>query len=207
MALSDIVSEVDLIIARGDLYDTDIKAEIWRAHRHYEREYNLKHMHTLAKTESIVADTRSYSWSFSEEVKAVRGFWRTDDDGNKIELPVIPEFRVYASEEAYPTGVVLDGRTGFRFDNTPSQAFTLETELFLYTTRDDSDEATSWLIENADDLLIARAVMRLAAKDADPELFAIQSSVERELRETLINSELEFTEGGTQREMIYADHV
>lgn len=202
VVLSDLVTEVDSYLNRGDLYDANIKDELRRAVRQLERKYDFAYMHDRSQSISVVADTRAYAWGITPTIKKLNYAWREDADGKTIKIPVIEQPQLWQTEAAYPQGLIINGRTGIVFDNTPSTAFTLYLDLFLFSTWSDDDASEHWLFDNADEVLIHQAIKRLAVRDDDDELFQKHQALEAEALDLLIEADLIYTDFGGSHDSV-----
>jgi len=173
MNLGDFKSQISGNIRRGAALDDRIPTFIRQAARWIERNHTLQYMKSRATitVDPAVSDTPRYVELSGTLIKSVIWF-RWVDDGAYTWLKWKPETEFLELETATPRYYDLDGVSHIVLSSTPSETLTGELYLARYTSWPTADNAEPWLLENAEDVLEARAMINFGKYVRDPQVVA-----------------------------------
>lgn len=192
MNLGELHQEIKLSLARGSELDSIIPGFVRRAAKWLERNYTFAYMRQFLELhiDLETATTPGYIELGRGAPKAINMFRWIGDDGEYSYLKRIEPKEVAVRATGVATGYWLDGVKRIVLSATPTQNLNGELQLARYTAWPaNADEFEHWLIDQAEDVLIAQTLMMMAPRLRDPRLIDTYKSVRDEGLTTLINAE------------------
>jgi hypothetical protein len=207
MTLGDFKTRVKNGIRRNDTADSLIEPAAAAATRWLERNYTFLYMMQFRRfTISASAnDPRQLSLP-SSRVKAVRMLRIEKDSGYFHYVPLIDPKDMTRVHEGLPEGYWLDGRQRIWIDATPTEDLSAEIQFSEYSIFPTQDSETSWLIDNAEDVLQAQTIMFLAPELRDQKVFQFYQRLRDEGLKTLLLAEDEGKYQNMEAQMRYTNH-
>ena len=190
MSLADVHTQVSRLINRGSTFDSQIPSFVKQAARFIERNYTLKYMERV--TPIFIAEGESEFYYNEGKIKSIE-FIRLDlDSGEYIFLKKGDPEDFEISKIGRPSAYWLEDETSrLVLDRTADLDYNGTMFAAKFTSWPTDDSKTPWLVENAEEILIARAVFYMAPLIRNPQLGAWQSQIWNEGIMTLLNSDQE----------------
>lgn len=202
MNLGEFHSSVSAEINRGAAHDAAIPDAVRRAARWLERNYTFRYMEI--KTLISYSAGIDYVDAFLiDKTKKIMDLAINDTDGTVDHLDQVEPIDLHEKETAKPTSWYLLQTSTYIWTNTViDQAYTGYVHRAQYTTWPTS-LATSgiWLIDNAEDVLLAQAMILLAPRMRAPELAALYGKMRDEGLRTLVMADEEQRSSGAVLQM------
>ncbi len=200
MSLGTFKTLVSGEVNKGVLHDTAIAARIRMAARWFERNYSMRYMHrwveftidsTVVEPRLIVPPPRVKSYEFFRIVAA---------DGTLHYLNKIAAADVLNLPTQEPSRFWLDGDQNLVLDSDPKENYAAEIGYFQYTDWDSLDDNQNpWLVENAEDAMLAQTMIYMAAfLREDNEFLARYQLMRNESLNTIITADEEFLHGASE---------
>ncbi len=182
---------VSRAIRRGTKYDDDIPGYAADAVRELEDLENWKHMWVEDETKTLTIGTAQLDLGTGIKVKSVRFLKLIDENGAYIPLAKVQKEQVIStnlSDNQRPTAFWMINRDLIGLDEKPNIAYKYSVGYFQYSTSPLVD-TLSWLTF-AEDLLIARTIMKMQPLLRDDKLIQRWGQIEANRMPTLLESEL-----------------
>jgi len=189
--LSTIHTDVKAAIARGTAWDSQIPGWVRRAARWIERNNDLPYMKIYASF-AIDADAPEPRLiTLPTELKSFGddGFVRiVNADGTFSYLSnLAPQTQKEILVEP-PQFFWLSGHNEIWLNSTPEEDLSCEIYYVRYSTWPTLDTATHWLIDNAEDLLIAQTMVMMAPSLRDISVLQLWKGLRDEALATVVRS-------------------
>lgn len=204
MNLGDFKSQINGNIRRGTSLDARIPTFIRQAARWIERNKTLQYMKVLA-TISIDPDTNDaprFIELTGTLIKSVIFFRWIDDEGTYLYLRNWDPAKFTALESGTPRYYWLDGVSRIVLTTTPDEVLSGELQVSRYTSWPTNNDATHWLLDNAEDVLEAQTMIQFAKYVRDAELQQHWRAIRDEGLVTLYAAEQEFEYSNTDLQMV-----
>lgn len=208
MNLGEFHDEVSATIARGTAMDAHIPGYTRRAARWLERNYTFAYMKQFLELviDLDVASTPRYIELGPGAPKSIPMFRWVNDDGGFTYLKKIDPWEVtaYSTEEGLiPSGYWLDGIKRIVLAHTPTTNLNGEISLVRYTPWPSQETFTHWLLDNAEDVLLAQTLFMMAPRLRAPNMRQEYQAMRDEGLNTLLRAEDEFQYQGDSGSMGY----
>lgn len=157
--LGSVHASVSRWLRRGNVFDADIPDLVRMAARSIERNYTLKYMERYVSfvISSLGTEPRAINLP-SKRIKKIQSIRLPLENGKFFSLRLIDPRELHSNRTGMPEGYWLDGMDYIWFDNLPDKDYPAEMVYDEYTAWPTALDATNWLIENADDLLVAHTL-------------------------------------------------
>jgi hypothetical protein len=169
-----------------------------------ERNWTLQYMKRFVTFSFDTASTEPRALTPPSRPKSIKFVRIIKADGTFHYIKRVNPRDVIGVEVKIPDGFWLDAFDFIWFDNTPDQDYSAE---MLYIQKTDwdgvQDNGTHWLIDNAEDTLLARAILQLAPSIREPKLIAWYDKLWQEGIRTLLLEDDETNYDGTDESMTY----
>lgn len=176
--LGDIHDEVRANIRRGTSLDGLIPGFVRKAALWIERNNTLQYMRKFATISvDASADTARYITLEDTRIKSVELFRWNLSDGTYQDLALRSPKDFLGLEVGTPSAYWLDGVERLVLASTPGENLSGELQVNRYTSWPTSLTATHWLIDNAEDILEAMAMVNFAKHARDPDLLSFWKGV------------------------------
>lgn len=174
MNLGEFEAELKQIIRRGDSLDPVIPGFIRRAAFWIERNKTLNYMLRFGDLEidPAVTDTPRYVELEGTRIKSIPMFRWVGADGTFQYLKKTDPRDMGALESGVPGFYWMSGVSTIVLSGTPDQVLNGELWVARYSAWPTTDGATHYLLDNAEDVLQARAMINVANHVRDSELRA-----------------------------------
>lgn len=210
MILGDFHEMVDLSLGRGSAVTDLIPSFTRQAVRWMERNHTFAYMQQFVLLELDVSalDTPRYIELGPGAPKAIPFFRWVGDDGYyaKVERisPADQDFLADATAAKPPTGYWLDGIARLVLNATPTEDLSGELRLDRYTSWPvENDDFEHWLMDYAEDVLLAQTLLGLSARLRDPKLRETYKEMRDEGLHTLLRADEELQFSGQTARMEY----
>ena len=197
--LSEFTSLVKAEANQGTRLDTVIPGAIRRAARFIETNYSFLYMERFQQaTLDVSAENPRFLPFPGESTKKINFVRYAQTFGSVSEYvylkPIDPIDNTLIVNTSNPTAYWLTGdETGARFmvlNRTGTENLDLEIHSVEYSTWPESDTATHWLLNNAEDALLAKTMQRLARYAEEPDWLQVYKEPwEEAIRVTLMADE------------------
>lgn len=206
MDLGEFTAEMKAIIRRGDSLDAVIPGFIRRAAFWLERNKTLNYMLRFGDLEidPSTTDTPRYIELDNTRIKSIPMLRWVNDDGEFLYVTKTDPRDVKLLEAGTPAFYWLSGVSTIVLSSTPDEVLTGELWVARYSAWPTNDEATHWLLENAEDVLQARAMLNAAKYVRDMELASHWKSIFDEALIGLYAAEEELTWDNSDLRMGYS---
>lgn len=209
MNLGDFHEVVSSALARGTALDEQIPSFVRQAARWLERNYTFNYMKQFVGVSIDVSelDTPRYIELGAQVPKAIPFFRWVMGDGSYQKCD-----RVEASDQDSltdataalpPTGFWLDGVRRLVLNQTPTEDLEGELRLDRYTAWSTDDDFEHWLIDYAEDVLLARTMIHLGARTKDRKLMEFYAPLFKDGITGLLLAEDELAYAGQTARMEY----
>jgi hypothetical protein len=190
MLLGEFHNEISSIIGRGSQYNTAIPAWTRRACRWLERNYTLQYMKQFVSVtiDLAVASTPRYIELGSAPLKSIKMFrWIVNEE--YFNLKMIDPEDLDRLEVGQPRQYWLDGVRRIVLDKTPDENLEGELQLIRYSSWPTELTAGHYLLDAAEDVLMAQTLIMAAPVLRDPKLISTWTQVRDEGLNTLTRSD------------------
>lgn len=173
--------------------DALIPGYVRRAALWMERNYSFQYMHQfyLLNIDLEVATTPRYVEWGPGVPKSILLFRWVNEDGEYTNLKRIDPRAQNALVSGTPSAYWLDGIRRIVLATTPDENLNGELQLVKYTPWPAEETFTHWLIDRAEDVLLAQTLMLMATRLRDDRLIATWKATRDEGLDTLIRAEEE----------------
>lgn len=207
MNLGEFHEMISQNIRRGDAVDAFIPGFVRKGARWIERNHTLQYMRKFA---TVLIDPEDedarYISLLDTQIKSVEMLRWIGDDGSYA-YATLRDPRDYSElVEGTPEGYWLDGVSRIVLNTTPDEEITGELMVTRYTSWPTATSATHWLIDNAEDILEAQAMINFGKHARDAELMAFWKSIRDEAIMGLYAAEREFQDSNVDWRMEYNGH-
>lgn len=205
MTLGELHTLVSSSIARGTTLDAQIPAFVRMAARWLERNYTFKYMERFRQFtfDTTATEPRRITMASGrvKKIEMARGVYT---DGSFQKQKQIDPEELNSIQEGMPKSFWLDGVNCIVFDKTPDENYTEEMKIIEYTSWPTATSAETWLTVNAEDLLLARAMMHMAPFLRDPKVIQYWKELYSTSLQTVLNADQELRDGARSDVMNYA---
>lgn len=196
MLVSTFFSQVSSVIRRGTTLDADIPAAFAGALQFIEQNYSLAYMRRVS-TLAVSPLVRSFTWSGlnAASLKSIHQIRWLDDDSRWNRLIKVEELDFVDTSGPIPSGyivnkeIAMDGTESqvFEMDSYFSEATELNITAYHFTKwTGDTAAANIWLLNNAQQLMLARTMINIAPIMRDGDLLSMYQASWQEHVATLI---------------------
>lgn len=200
MNLGDFHSVISNEANKGSSFSDVIPAKVRQAARWVERNATLKYMERF-----VEASLSDRCWNFpTTRIKSIIFVRHLLENGKYKQIIQVDPQQVVSIDEGIPDGFWIDGDDHFWFDAFPSEG-NLELELLLVEYSDWPTDLTKthWLIDNAEDLLIAQTMILLAPTAREPEWIGMYTKSRDEALRTLLLADEELRQSARSERMVF----
>lgn len=176
------------------------KAALW-----IERNKTLNYMKKFAEIsiDPNSAETPRYITLVDTGIKSVLLFRWTLDDGSYADLSLRNPRDFTKLEVGTPSSYWLDGNTRIVLSSTPDEVLSGELQVARYSSWPASDASSHWLMDYAEDILEAQAMINFGKHARDPELMAYWKAIRDEGLIGLYAADEEFAYDNSDLRMEY----
>ncbi len=176
--LGDLQDQIRANIRRGTSLDDLIPGFIRKAALWIERNNTLQYMNKFAtiSVDASSSDAR-YITLESTRIKKVTLFRWVGSDGSYQDLSLRQPGDFLSLETGVPSAYWLDGVERLVLSAKPGENLNGELQVARYTAWPTSLSSEHWLIDNAEDVLEARAMINFAKHARDAELMAFWQKI------------------------------
>jgi hypothetical protein len=195
MDLQTLHSEISKAIARGTAYDARIPAYAKMAARYIERNYTFQYMNIFATFEVDADAVEPRLITLPARMKKDIFVRLVLDEGEYQPLQKIDPQQQHTLVTEVPTGYFLSGDDRIWLAQTPEEDYDGEIFYTRFTTWPTAPDATNWLLNYADDVLIAQTMVFMAPLLRDPDAGALWGAMNQMAMKSLLDAdfELEFS--------------
>jgi len=198
MTLSDFIAVVRSATLRGNALDAQIGPAIRRAVLFIESNYNMPYMRRKIDVAVAVDDTAVVLNDTTHQAGRLKSIERVrfNDGGDWYYLKQVDSWQLVSNEAEAPVAFELTSTLSaagatevtLTFDSAWAEAQTLEIWGFWRTEIDLTNPSSAgiWLINNAEDVLLARTMMNMAPVMRDPQVLGMYQQLWMEGQQTLI---------------------
>lgn len=169
-----------------------------QAARYIERNYTLQYMNRFV-TFPLAADTDCIPFP-SSRLKKFNFVRITQDDGCYDYLTMKDPQEISRLGECQPKHFWLDAYDHMFFDSAADVDYSVGMSFVEFSLWPTDDLATHWLLDHADDVLLARTIIGMAPQMRDPEMITNYGKLLDLGLKSLQDSELELHDGPTRME-------
>lgn len=202
MNLGEFHSEVSSFLKRGTALDSVIPTFVRQAARFLERNYNFLYMERFVET-TVVAGDR-YIILPSTRVKQVNFFRWRDGEGEFSYLRTVNPKDQLAWGDVRPSGYWRDGSVGLVLDSVTDATLEGELQIVEMTDWPTNPNSEHWLIDNAEDVLLAQSMMIAATSQRDTAMYQVYLNARNEGLKTIIDSDIEARFSNSDQVMQYS---
>ena len=187
MNLGELHTLVSASLRRGTALDAHIPGAVRRAARWIERNYSLKYMeeHFLFDIDASATNPRLIT--LPSAVKKIEFFRWKDTDGDYHNMTQVAAQDFPDNEETDPVSFWMEGDRRLYLGETPEDDIDGAEILFIrYTSWPTDDAAEHWLIDNAEDLLLAQSAMNMLPFTRDYDSAPLWKNARDEAVRTLL---------------------
>lgn len=160
--LGDIHGTVSRWLRRGDVFNVDIPGAVRMAARSIERNYTLKYMEAYVTFTIPIISTEPRAINLPDtKVKKIQFIKIIQDDGGFYDLTQMDPKDLKKIETGQPLRYWLDGMEFIWFDRTPNKDYNAEMLYDKYTNWPTDLTKTTWLTDNAEEMLVGHALSHL----------------------------------------------
>ena len=192
-------------IKRGTSLDSLISTAARQSARLVERNYTLQYMRRYVTFSLDPAADKPRAIPFpSVRVKSIRFIKLILDDGTFSFVEKADPRQLVETATELPTHYWLDAFDNIWFNNTPDQVYPAEMDAVQFTDWSAlTSTSTHWLLDNADDLLLAQTMLQLSPQIRDDKMMALYKVLRDDALRTLLLSEEELEGSNTNEVMQY----
>lgn len=202
--LGEFHSTVRDSLARGTALDSKIIAYTRQAARWMERNKAYKYMEKFGGIVLNSSATFPHVVDLpSPTVRNISMFRIVGSDGVYSKLKNISPRDQTALDTAKPVGYYQIGYTKLILDSKPDEDYICELLYNEFTPWPTDESATNWLLENAEDVLLAQTLYMLAAFQRDVKLMTIYKNLRDEGLHTLETVDGDLEGSNTDDSMVY----
>ena len=205
MNLGEMHDMVGGALARGTSLDTtEVPLFVRMAARKIERAYTFQYMDRFS-TFTFDADSdypRRVTFANTRIKRFI--FCRIADDNGLFQYQKkIEPMELNSIEEGVPNAFWLDGVNYLIFNKTPTEDYIAEIAWHEYTNWPTDTSATTWLLLNAEDLLLAESILQGAAWIRDDKQLARWQGLRSEAFKSALDADSELRAGAQDLVMNY----
>jgi hypothetical protein len=209
MNLGEFHAEIKASLARGDSLDAIIPGYTRRAALWMERNYTFQYMKQFLEVDidPTLASTPRYIELGPGAPKAIPMFRWVLGDGTYMPLTKVDPLRLDALEVSTPESYWLDGTRRIILSSTPGEVLHGELRIDRYTPWPAELTFTHWLLDRAEDVMLAQTLIMMSIHLRDPRLRDNYKQMRDEGMLTLLNAEDELQYGNQDGAMEYRPQV
>ena len=190
MNLADFHTLVSEAIGRSTAYDSQIPGYVRRAARFIERNYTLQYMNVYSTFELDAEATEPRLIQLPAGIKRDRLIRILGQDKSYNDLRKVDPADVKTLRTERPSAYWLSGDDKIWLAQAPDQDYACEIYWTRFTTWPTLPDGTTWLLQNADDVLLAQTMVLMAPHLKDPDLVTMWSQNLLNCLKTLLDSDL-----------------
>lgn len=203
--LSDIHGQVRDALGRGTSQDALIPAKVRQAARWLERNYSFKYMEKFAlltiDSEADYPRVVAFPTSLVKTIDMVRISSEGADYSYLIQVDPKDMVRVGTGK---PEGYWLDGVDSLVLNANPGENYTMEVLYNQYSDWPTDLNAEPWLVVNAEDALVAKAMTYFAPQLRDSDMKTRWDGTLKEALDTLLKADEELRQSNRSERLGYA---
>lgn len=200
-SIGDFHTTVRTWLKRGTALDDTIPTAVRMAARFLERNYTFMYMKQWFEV-TVEADDR-YITLPSNLFRQVNFFrFRNTENEFRTIRRINPLQQTSISEDT-PSGFWRDGATRLILDAATPEELTGEVQAVVLTDWPTNLNSTHWLIDVAEDVLLAQTLMYSGFGQRDVAMYQMYKTIRDEGLQTLVQSEQEAEYSGTDDVMLY----
>lgn len=173
MILSEFHTLVSEAIGRSTAYDNQIPGYVRRAARMLERNYNLQYMNVYSTFEIDAEAEEPRLIQMPASMKRDRLIRIVQSDGTYNDLRKIDPHDIKVLRTELPSAYWLSGDDKIWLAQAPAEDYSAEIYWTRYTTWPTDPGGEAWLLDNADDVLLAETMVLMAPHLKDPDLISL----------------------------------
>lgn len=205
MNLGEFHTEVESCLARGSSLTAVVPGYVRRAARWLERNYTFQYMKQFLDLyiDLDVASTPRYielGIGAPKKISFLR--WRLST-GEYQNLERVEPEDLTALTTGTPDGFWLDGIRRLVLNKTPDENLTGELRIDRYTPWPTQLTFQHWLLDQAEDVLLAQTLVLMAPRLRDPRMVQTYEKMRDEGLKTLLLAEDELQYGGMSDKMLF----
>lgn len=202
MNLGEFHTVVQTEANKGTTLSGVIPSRVRMAARWLERNYTLKYMEQYKKASLADGCVR-----LPNTVIKTINFIRYYKDSKWHYIKQIDPRQERTRETAFPTGFWIDGVEAIRFDAWPDEQLEVFIGVAEYTIWPTELTATHWLLDNAEDALLAKTMMLLAPHARESRWLELYRDMMEGGIRTLLLADEELRQGARDEAMEYGEGV
>lgn len=177
MNLGEFKSQISANIRRGSSLDSLVPKFIRQGALWLERNQTLQYMRKFATISVDPDDPNSrYVTLENTNIKTIE-FLRWDLEGEYKYLTLRDPMDLPALADGTPQNYYLDGVSRIVFDARPDEALNGELMITRYSSWPTLDNATHWLMDWAEDVLEAQAMIQFGKHARDPDVMSFWGGI------------------------------
>lgn len=162
MVLSELHSEISRAIARGTSWDAVIPTYARRGCRFIERNFTLQYMKVFLEFTIDAEAANPRRVSLPSGIKKEEFIRLLNDDASYAYMEKIAPQQVTSLVTEQPRAYWLSGTDEIWLSSIPDKDYNAEIYCAVYSTWPTLDAGTHWLLENAEDVILASSVLQIA---------------------------------------------
>jgi hypothetical protein len=204
MNLGEFTAQMKANIRRGDSLDDLIPGFIRKGALWLERNHTLNYMMKFAViTIDPEGDDPRFITLADTRIKGIPMFRWINDDGSYSDLTKVDPKDVGQLDTGTPTVYWTSGVNQIILGATPDKTLSGELHVSRYSSWPTAPEATHWLMDFAEDVLEAQAMIQFSKHARDAEAMAYWGKVRDDGIQGLYAAEQEFAYSNTDLRMHY----
>lgn len=203
MNLSEFHSLVSEAIGRSTAYDSQIPGYTRRAARFLERNYTLQYMNVYSTFELDAEAEEPRLIQLPAGLKRDRLIRIIAAGGTYNDLRKIDPQDVKVLRTEMPSAYWLSGDDKIWLAQAPDVDYSCEIYWTRYTTWPTAPDGSAWLLENADDVLLAQTMVLMAPHLKDPDILQLWSGNLSVCIKTLLDADLALEDSNKPAVMNY----